>query len=92
MVRLYSIVCIEVINVIVYAPLWETMKQRKVSTYYLINKCGISSSTIQNLRHNNGVSMATINDLCNILACDVSDILQHVPDAKPYHEPITPNK
>lgn len=72
------------INLIVYSPLWETMKRKGITTYYLINKCGISSSTINNIKHNKGLSTATINDLCNILDCDVGDIMKHIPDNKPY--------
>ncbi|HCE26221.1 MAG TPA: XRE family transcriptional regulator, partial [Ruminococcaceae bacterium] len=35
---------------IVYTPLWDTMKKRGISTYALINKYNISSSTINRLR------------------------------------------
>lgn len=69
---------------IIYTPLWETMKKKDISTYYLINKCGISSSTIHNMKHNKGISTTTINDLCNILNCEASDIMKHIPDEKPY--------
>ena len=62
------------------------MKQKGVTTYYLINKCGVSSSTINNLRHNKGISTVTINDLCNILHCGVSDIMEHTPDERPYRK------
>jgi len=73
-----------VIRVIIYSPLWETMRQKEITTYFLINKCGFSSSTISNMKHNKGITTATINDLCNILNCEVSDILKHIPDDKPY--------
>lgn len=65
---------------IVYDPLWQTLKNRNISTYKLINKFGFSSHTIHRLRHNLGISTALINELCTILECDVSDILQYVPD------------
>lgn len=69
---------------IVYSPLWETMKQKGITTYYLINKCGFSSSTISNMKHNKGISTVTINDLCNVLNCEVSDIMRHIPDKTCY--------
>ena len=72
---------------IIYSPLWETMKNKKISTYYLIYKCGVSSGTIYNLKHNKGISTITINDLCNILDCDVSGIMKHIPDDEPYRTP-----
>lgn len=61
---------------IVYSPLWETMKKKGISTYALINKFGMSSSTINRLRHNQGVTTQLIDDLCKILDCNVEDILK----------------
>ena len=56
---------------IVYTPLWDTMKKRGISTYALINKYNISSSTINRLRHNMGVTTQLIDYLCYILDCKV---------------------
>mgnify|MGYP002625276726 FL=1 len=64
-----------VMNMIVYTPLWETMKEKGVTTYTLINKYNISSSTIHRLRHNQGVTTQLIDDLCKILNCKVEDII-----------------
>ncbi len=61
---------------IVYAPLWETMRKKGVTTYTLINKHHISSSTIHRLRHNLGVTTQLIDDLCIILDCKVEDIIK----------------
>lgn len=61
---------------IVYTPLWNTMKKRGISTYALINKYNISSSTINRLRHNMGVTTQLIDDLCSILECKVEDIMK----------------
>ncbi|MBR5088012.1 MAG: helix-turn-helix transcriptional regulator [Ruminiclostridium sp.] len=61
---------------IVYTPLWETMKEKGITTYTLINKYNISSSTIHRLRHNSGVTTQLIDDLCRILNCKVEDIMQ----------------
>lgn len=62
---------------IVYDPFWKTLKAKKISTYVLINKYRISSSTIARLRHNKPVSTTTIDDLCKFLDCKVSDILEY---------------
>ena len=64
-------------DMIVYTPLWETMKKKGISTYALINKHNISSSTINRLRHNMGVTTQLIDDLCKILDCNVEDIMKH---------------
>lgn len=60
---------------IVYTPLWKTMKEKGITTYALINKYNISSSTIHRLRHNKVITTQLINDLCIILQCNVEDIL-----------------
>lgn len=65
---------------ITYTPFWKTLKEKGESTYTLIEKYGISSATIDRLRNGKGISTATINDLCKILNCTVSDIIKYEPD------------
>ena len=62
-----------------YEPFWRTLKASDESTYTLIKKHNISSSTIDKLRKNKPLNTTTINDLCFILACPVSDIMKYVP-------------
>ena len=62
---------------IVYTPFWQTLKKSKESTYTLIKKHNISSSTIDKLRKNKPLNTTTINDLCRILRCDVQDIMEY---------------
>ena len=66
--------------VIVYTPLWETMKKKGITSYYLIYKQGIATSTMSRLRKNLPCNTTTINDLCRILDCRVEDIIQYIPD------------
>lgn len=65
---------------IVYDPLWNTLKKKGLSTYTLRVKFQISGSTVQRLRRNLSVSTNTLDDLCNLLDCSLSDIAEHVPD------------
>ncbi|MBU5627506.1 helix-turn-helix transcriptional regulator [Oscillibacter sp. MSJ-2] len=65
-----------------FDPLWETMKRKKISQYALIKKYGVSTGTLDALRKNHSITLNTLNDLCNILQCDVSDIIQFTPDEK----------
>ena len=62
---------------IVYTPFWETLKGSNESTYTLINKYHISSSTIDKLRKNKPINTTTINDLCRILNCPVEAIVKY---------------
>jgi len=64
-------------GVITYRPFWETLKKSNESTYTLINKHHVSSATIERLRKGLGVSTVTLDDLCEILSCNVSDIIEY---------------
>ena len=64
---------------IIYQRFWATLKQSEESTYSLINKHHISSSTIDKLRKNKPITTTTINDLCRILHCNTEDILEYIP-------------
>ncbi|MBQ8647515.1 MAG: helix-turn-helix transcriptional regulator [Oscillospiraceae bacterium] len=64
---------------IVYDPFWITLRRSGESTYTLIKNHRISSSTIDKLRNNKPLNTTTINDLCRILNCSVSEIMQYVP-------------
>lgn len=66
-----------------YAPLYETLKQKNISTYKLITQYGISRSLIDRLKHNRPISTVTLNDLCTILDCKVEDILIYVKEQPP---------
>ena len=63
---------------ITYKPFWLTLSCDNVSTYTLIHKHHISSSTINRLRHNKPISTETIDKLCKIFDCPVDDIIMYV--------------
>ena len=72
-----------------YAPLWYTMDRKSVthtmekkgaSTYTLQVKGGVSSSTIRRMKANESVSTNTLDALCKILNCTLSDIAEYMPD------------
>ena len=63
---------------IVFEKLWDTLKQRKISQYKLIKDYGISSGQLDRLRKNANVNTYTLNQLCEILQCDLSDIAEFV--------------
>ena len=58
-----------------YAPLWETMRQKKATTYTLQVKGEISSSTIRRLKAGESVSTNTLDALCKVLDCGIDDII-----------------
>lgn len=64
---------------ICYKPFWNTLAKSDESTYSLIRRYNISSSTIQKLRKNKPLNTTTINDLCRILECSIQDIAEYIP-------------
>lgn len=63
-----------------YDNLWITMKQKGISQYKLIKDYGISTGQLDRLRKNNNISTQTLNTLCQILDCELSDIANYVRD------------
>ena len=63
-----------------YAPLWRTMELRQATTYTLQVKGNVSSSSIRRLKAGESVSTNTLDAICKILGCTISDIIEYVPD------------
>ena len=64
-----------------YCPFWETLNKRNISTYELIYRQGMSANTIYRMKHGMPITTKTLNDLCFILDCSVSDIIEYVRDS-----------
>ena len=62
---------------IVFDKLWQTMKNKGVSTYWLREKCGIDSKTIRRLRANENIETKTLDKLCHALDCKIEDIMEY---------------
>lgn len=62
-----------------YSPLFETMKEKNITSYKL-EKMGFSRATYYSIQKGNSVSTNTINQLCKILQCEVSDIIKFIDD------------
>lgn len=61
-------------KMIKYDNLWNTMKEKGISEYKLYTYHGISRQTLYKLRHNELVSLHTINKLCNILDTEIENV------------------
>lgn len=65
-----------------YDVLWETMKKKNISQYQLINKYKISRGLIYRLKKNESVTTNTIDMLCDILDCNVEDVMTCIREKK----------
>ncbi|MBQ7097862.1 MAG: helix-turn-helix transcriptional regulator [Clostridia bacterium] len=63
-----------------YEPFYKTLSAKKLTTYKLIKDYNISRGLLDRLKHNKPISTVTLNDLCNILDCQVQDILIYTKD------------
>ena len=63
-----------------YAPLWETMQKKGITTYTLREKGGIDSKTVRRLRANENMETKTLNKLCSVLDCKLEDIAEYIKD------------
>lgn len=59
-----------------YEPLFKTMESKGITGYRLV-KMGFSASTLQSIKHGNSMTMKTLNFLCELLECEVSDIIEY---------------
>ena len=65
---------------IVYDKLWDTLKEKQITQYKLINEYHVSAGQLSRLRANAHVSTHTLDILCNILDCNIEDIVTHIKD------------
>ncbi|MFR7590539.1 MAG: helix-turn-helix domain-containing protein [Longibaculum sp.] len=63
-----------------YAPFWKTLQEKGLSQYVLINKMGVRTSLLHKLRHNLDVRLSTLADLCDILDCQIDDVVVFIED------------
>lgn len=61
-----------------YKPFYETLYRKDITEYALIFKHGIPANTLHRMKHGQHITTKTLDELCDILDCQVSDILEHV--------------
>ena len=62
---------------ILYTPFWKTLKSKNITQYRLINEFGISAGQLSRMRKNQYISTHTVDVLCEILECEVQDIMEY---------------
>ncbi len=64
-----------------YDRLWSTMEAKGLTQYRLIKQHNFSAGQIGRLKKNMHVSTHTLDTLCSILDCSISDIVEYSPEA-----------
>jgi len=65
---------------ITFDPLWETLKNKGITQYNLVEDYKISRGMLDNLKHNRSITLNTLNNLCNMFNCDITDVIQYKKD------------
>lgn len=63
-----------------YNKLWKLLIDKKMKKSDLRKNAKISSSTLAKLTNDENVTTEVLVKICNELKCDVSDIMEFVPD------------
>ena len=61
-----------------YKPLYETMYKKDITEYALIYKHGLSANTIYRIKQGKPITTKTLDVLCFILDCKISDIIEYI--------------
>lgn len=61
-----------------YKPFYETLYKKNITEYALIFKHGIPSNTLHRMKHGEAITTKTLDVLCTVLDCSVSDVLEYV--------------
>lgn len=73
---------IEACIVISYKPFYDTLFRKGITEYELIFKQGISANTLYRMKKGEAITTRTLDTLCSILDCSVSEILEYKKDTE----------
>lgn len=65
---------------ITYDPFFQTLKRKGITTYKLVNEYGFSKGTLDSLKQNRNVTIETLNAICNLLDCEIDDVIKYTKD------------
>lgn len=65
-----------------YNPLWKLLIDKGLTKTELSMLTGISKTTIARMTRNEPVNLSVIDKICNILDCELSDVVKQIRDLK----------
>ena len=60
-----------------YEPFYQTLAKKNITEYNLIYKQGFSSYILYRMRRGENITLKTLDTLCFLLNCDISDIIKY---------------
>lgn len=67
---------------ITYKPFLKLLIDRDLKKVDILNAGIMSKRTLNKMNGNEYISLEVIDKLCNYLKCDVTDIIQFIPDSE----------
>ena len=61
-----------------YKPLWKLLIDRDMTKKRLMQRTGISKSTMDKMARSGLVSLHVIDRICSDLNCKVEDVIEHI--------------
>ena len=65
-----------------YEPFYRTLYRKNITEYQLIFKHGVSANTLHRMKHGETITLKTLDTLCFILDCPVSDVIEYRRDGE----------
>ena len=59
------------------SPLWQTMKEKNISQYYLL-KHGIDNRVLDALKKNKNITLLTLEKICKVVECTADDVVKFI--------------
>lgn len=63
-----------------YSPLWQTLAKKGISQYQFLKMNGINNSLLDKLKHQRNITLLTLEQICKVLDCDISDVVMFIKD------------
>ena len=63
-----------------YNKLWKLLVDKKMSKCDLRKAIGAAPNTLTKLRRDEPVNLAILGRACEVLECDIGDIMEFIPD------------
>lgn len=70
-----------------YKPFLKLLIDRDMKKVDVLKAGVISKGTLNKMNGNEYISLEVIDKLCNYLKCDITDIVQFIPDNQADHKP-----
>lgn len=66
---------------IIYKDIFGKLEKANYSINRVLEEGLISEKTINDIDHGRFVNMSTIDTICEILKCEINDVIEFVPDS-----------